>query len=103
MLTLPLAHRYFPNWGLLGVKGNQVYIYHLCFPRDSRYIKSLGALHSVLFILEVAQTRMISSHGWQWLITSWGQPGRTEDYHQAWFDICILAGVLSTSVQIFFA
>ncbi|KAF8492465.1 hypothetical protein JB92DRAFT_1234911 [Gautieria morchelliformis] len=79
------------NWGLLGILGNQVYIYYLCFPRDSRYIKAL------------AQTLMISSDGWQWFIASWGRPSQIDNYYLAWFDICIMAGIISTTVQIFFA
>ncbi|KAI0788168.1 hypothetical protein C8Q74DRAFT_1256140 [Fomes fomentarius] len=31
----------FMNWGLIGVLTVQVYIYHLFFPRDSVYLKSL--------------------------------------------------------------
>ncbi|KAF8515206.1 hypothetical protein JB92DRAFT_2829750 [Gautieria morchelliformis] len=68
----------FLNWGLLGILGNQVYIYYLCFPRDSRYTK---AFVYGLFLLEIAQTVMISRDGWEWLITSWGRPDQILNYH----------------------
>jgi len=96
----PILMGLFFNWGLLGVLGTQVYIYYLCFPRDSRYMKGLVY---TLFLMEIMQTCMISSDGWQWLIRAWGHPEQLEDYHLEWFDVPVLAGIMSTTVQIFFA
>jgi hypothetical protein len=46
---------------------------------------------------------MISSDGWQWLVTAWGHPDQLELYHLAWFDVPIMAGMIATTVQLFFA
>ncbi|KAF8530253.1 hypothetical protein BU17DRAFT_35548, partial [Hysterangium stoloniferum] len=90
----------FLNWGLLGLLVNQVYVYYLCFPKDARYIK--GIVYTIL-VLEIAQTCILSSDGWQWLISAWGHPEQLQAYHLDWFDVPVFVGIMSGIVQMFFA
>jgi hypothetical protein len=56
-----------------------------------------------LLVIEIIQTCMLSSDGWQWLISAWGHANQLEAYHLAWFDVPVLVGIMSSAVQIFFA
>jgi len=96
----PLLVGIFLNWGLLGLLMNQIYVYYLCFPNDSRYIKAI--VYTVL-ALEIAQTCMLSSDSWKWFISAWGHPDQLDEYHLSWFDIPICGGIMSGIVQLTFA
>lgn len=92
-------------------------IYYLTFPRDPRYVKAFGTIPEApasisliilcievygLFVLEVAQTCMISSDGYHWMVSGWGHPEVLTNSQLTWFDIPIMAGIISAAVQIFF-
>jgi len=100
LLTGPQLLGLFFNWGLLGSLCNQVYIYSLCFPRDSKYVKLL--VYS-LFLAEIAQTCMATSDAFNWLVYGWGRPDQLGNYQLSWLDVPILTGIISATVQVSFA
>jgi len=46
---------------------------------------------------------MLSTDAWKWFIEAWGRPEQLLDYHVEWIDVPILAGIIASTVQIFFA
>ncbi|KIJ36271.1 hypothetical protein M422DRAFT_261415 [Sphaerobolus stellatus SS14] len=88
------------NWALLGILFIQVYIYYLCFPKDSNYVKIL--VYS-LFCLEITQSVILMRDSWDWFITSWADPVGVNKFGAAWFNLPIMNGVIACAVQLSFA
>ncbi|KIJ49762.1 hypothetical protein M422DRAFT_246113 [Sphaerobolus stellatus SS14] len=88
------------NWTLLGVLATQIYVYYLCFPKDTKYVKLLVY---GLFVLEIAQSIMTMSDNWKWLIESWKHPENILEFHLSWLDVPVMDGVISCIVQLYFA
>ncbi|KIJ37123.1 hypothetical protein M422DRAFT_178467, partial [Sphaerobolus stellatus SS14] len=88
------------NWGLLGILSMQVFFYYLCFPKDSKYNKTL--VYS-LFCLEIAQTIILTKDSWDWFINAWADPVRVGEYGIEWLNLPIMDGVIAGTVQLFFA
>ncbi|KIJ50032.1 hypothetical protein M422DRAFT_27455 [Sphaerobolus stellatus SS14] len=88
------------NWFLFGILSNQLYVYYLCFPKDSRYLK---VLVYCLYMLEIVQTCVLTNDCFNWFILSWGHPDELLLYHLEWLNVPIFDGIISFTVQIFFA
>ncbi|KIJ56130.1 hypothetical protein M422DRAFT_239336 [Sphaerobolus stellatus SS14] len=88
------------NWCLFGVLSNQLYLYYLSFPKDSKYLKILVY---GLYMLEIAQTCILMNDAWKWFIAGWGHVDRLQSFYLEWFNVPILDGFISSVVQLFFA
>ncbi|KIJ40870.1 hypothetical protein M422DRAFT_780556 [Sphaerobolus stellatus SS14] len=88
------------NWGLLGILSMQVFIYHLSFPKDSKYNKTL--VYS-LFCLEMIQTIILTRDAWEWFINDWADPTRVGEFLLEWFNLPVMEGIIIGTVQLFFA
>ncbi|KAJ7143313.1 hypothetical protein C8R43DRAFT_1237975 [Mycena crocata] len=98
--TAPILAGTQANWLLLGTLTLQVYKFHICFPRESIWVK---ALVYTLYILELAQTGITSHFAYSILVAGWGDP--TSFAHLAWSSLAtpIFTGITSFVVQVFFA
>ncbi|KAJ6523117.1 hypothetical protein DFH09DRAFT_1190760 [Mycena vulgaris] len=88
------------NWALLGTLTLQVYIFHVAFPKERT---SMKALVYTIFLLDVAQTAISSHFAYMLLVNGWGDP--TVLTNLPWSSAAgpIFTGIISASVQIFFA
>ncbi|KIJ28551.1 hypothetical protein M422DRAFT_189572, partial [Sphaerobolus stellatus SS14] len=86
--------------GLLGVLSIQVYIYYLCFPEDSNYVKTV--VYSLL-CLEMTQTIILTNDSWNCFVNAWGDPIRVEKFGAEWFNLPIMDEVIACIVQLFLA
>ncbi|KAJ6471187.1 hypothetical protein DFH09DRAFT_1476764 [Mycena vulgaris] len=78
----------------------QVYAYYQKFRADPASIRVL--VYGV-FCLDLAQTIMLTFHGWWALVTSWGRPESLD--HPPWVIAMVpfMCGLVSAIVQIFYA
>ncbi|KAJ7114674.1 hypothetical protein C8R43DRAFT_1039185 [Mycena crocata] len=99
-LTAPILAGTQANWALLGTLTLQVYKFHICFPKEKTWIKSL--VYGVFF-LEILQTAITSHFAYSLLVTGWGNPDAF--VHLAWSSLAtpIFTGITSATVQLFFA
>ncbi|KAH9922713.1 uncharacterized protein B0H18DRAFT_501877 [Fomitopsis serialis] len=89
------------NWSLQGVLCAQVYIYHICFPKDPWSLKCF--VYGVC-IYELIQTILISIDGVHVFVFGYGdQVDNLLSFYNGWFSLPIMAGILSAAVQCFFA
>ncbi|KAJ7132987.1 hypothetical protein C8R46DRAFT_1235531 [Mycena filopes] len=88
------------NWMLMGTLLMQVYAYYRRFRDDTLGIRIL--VYGVL-CLDLAQTIMLTFHGWWALVASWGQQDRLQ--HLPWTASIVpfMCGLVSAIVQIFYA
>ncbi|KAG8743246.1 hypothetical protein FRC10_012290 [Ceratobasidium sp. 414] len=100
LITGPLLLGYLFNWGLFGILIVQVYIYYLSFPNDSRIIKSLVY---GLFFVDCVQTSLTTHNAWHFLSKGWGDLHVLDDPGWSWIAVPLLSGVVSSTVQLFFA
>ncbi|KIJ50027.1 hypothetical protein M422DRAFT_245819 [Sphaerobolus stellatus SS14] len=77
------------NWFLFGILSNQLYVYYLCFPKDSRYLK---VLVYGLYMLEKVQACVLTNDCFNWFILSWGHPDELLLYHLEWLNVPIFDG-----------
>ncbi|KAH7929133.1 hypothetical protein BV22DRAFT_143505 [Leucogyrophana mollusca] len=98
-LVGPLVMGFLFNWGLLGILSVQTVIYHLSFPHDTVAVK---ALVYGIFVAGCVQTALITQDAFQWLVYSWGSMERLEAINLSWFDVPVMDGCISATVQLFF-
>ncbi|KAJ7934281.1 hypothetical protein B0H13DRAFT_650201 [Mycena leptocephala] len=100
LLTAPMLAGSQVNWALISALALQVYKFHVCFPKERTWIK---ALVYMLFLLQLAQTAIMSHFAFELLCLRWGEP--TAFVKLPWSSLLspISGGVTSTVVQIFFA
>ncbi|KAJ7192564.1 hypothetical protein GGX14DRAFT_479904 [Mycena pura] len=88
------------NWLLLGTLTLQVYKFHICFPKERWWVKTLVY---TLFVLEVVQTAVTSHFAYSILVISWGKPSIFTKLPWSSLAAPIFTGITSGSVQSFFA
>ncbi|KAG2049335.1 hypothetical protein BDR06DRAFT_999276 [Suillus hirtellus] len=99
-LTGPLVLGYQFNWGLYGVLATQLYTYHQAGFQDNRLIKSI--VHG-LFVLETLQLIMATHDSFHTLALGWGNDGDLLNVWLSWFDLPVLTGITSATIQCFYA
>ncbi|KAJ6592836.1 hypothetical protein B0H19DRAFT_919809, partial [Mycena capillaripes] len=88
------------NWMLMGTLAMQVYTYYVNFPSDRFFIRILVYK---LFVLDIAQTIMLTFHGWWMLVEIWGRPDQLDFLPWSAIMMPLMAGLTSIFVQIFYA
>jgi len=78
----------------------QIYVYHLCFPKD--YWRIQFTVYG-LYFLDIIQTVLTTQGAWRALCSGWGSPSSL--IHTTWgfAMIPVASGIISSWVQIFFA
>ncbi|KAF7369109.1 putative Transmembrane protein [Mycena venus] len=87
------------NWALLGVLTIQVYIYHINFPKDRRFLKIL--VYAV-YILDWIQTCSATYDAFQWFVYGWGNIPALYGLFTTFLNVPILSSIIAAIVQIFF-
>ncbi|KAJ7615923.1 hypothetical protein FB45DRAFT_934942 [Roridomyces roridus] len=98
--TSPQLFGMFFNYGLMGALIVQVYQYYCAFPRDSKITKI--AVYT-LFVLELAQTGMMSHYAYKIFGAGYGDMSVLNDPSLAWFPADILPSVTVAIAQTFYA
>ncbi|KAJ7449290.1 hypothetical protein FB451DRAFT_1288030 [Mycena latifolia] len=88
------------NWMLLGTLITQMYTYHQKFAKDRIFITIL--VYTV-FGLDVAQTIMLTDHGWWFIINIWGKPEEFDFVPWSACMIVFMCGLVAGIVQLFYA
>ncbi|KAJ7263059.1 hypothetical protein C8J57DRAFT_1513288 [Mycena rebaudengoi] len=88
------------NWALLGTLTLQVYTFHISFPKERAWLKTF--VYSIFF-LDVLQTAICSHFAYVVLSGRWGDPSVLTTLPWSSTAIPIFTGLISASVQIFFA
>ncbi|KAF9018256.1 hypothetical protein BDZ89DRAFT_960328 [Hymenopellis radicata] len=92
---------HFFNWGLLGVLTVQAYIYYLVFPGDALWpTKSLAVF---VYILEVAQTCIITSDAFRNFGSGWGDMLKLDLIGTYWLGLPVMTAIISCVVQFVYA
>ncbi|TFK71470.1 hypothetical protein BDN72DRAFT_793842 [Pluteus cervinus] len=93
-----LGHMF--NWGLYGMLCIQVYIYYLSFPKDPLLPKLIVYFSLILETLQV----ILNAHDLFVVFgLGYGNLEVLNDIHFAWLAIPILSGIISVTVQTFYA
>ncbi|KAJ7218652.1 hypothetical protein GGX14DRAFT_695740 [Mycena pura] len=100
LLTAPMLAGTQGNWLLLGMLSLQVYKFHVCFPKEHRWIK---ALVYTLYTLEIVQTAVTSHFVYSLLVVGWGDPAVFSKLPWSSLAVPLFTGITSASVQTFFA
>ncbi|THH29898.1 hypothetical protein EUX98_g4286 [Antrodiella citrinella] len=100
VLAGPVLLGYLFNWGLFGALTVQCYIYYIAFPKDHTYLKMVVAF---TYTIELLQTIMITVDAFRQFGAGWGNPAQLNDVGLLWFSVSALDGIISASVQHFFA
>jgi hypothetical protein len=96
----PLLLGYVFNWGLFGALSVQVYIYYMSFPKDRTSIKTLVF---GLYLLETVQTILVTHDLFHAYAIGFGNLSQLESAQLEWLSVPILSGIVSCTVQMFFA
>ncbi|KAJ7210915.1 hypothetical protein GGX14DRAFT_363078, partial [Mycena pura] len=88
------------NWMFMGTLVMQLYTYYQNYPSDQIAVRILVY---TLFILDFAQTIMLTHHGWWWIVTSWGTPQVFSVLVWSAAMIPFMGGLIAGIVQIFYA
>ncbi|KAJ4488078.1 hypothetical protein J3R30DRAFT_3433109 [Lentinula aciculospora] len=86
--------------GLFGCSSVQVYLYYLNFPKDSRKLKTLVY---GLYILDFAQTLLVTAFVFRMLGSGWGNLDTLESVGLSWIALPFFNAVSGTTVQCFYA
>ncbi|KAF9052529.1 hypothetical protein BDP27DRAFT_1304455 [Rhodocollybia butyracea] len=100
VIAAPLLIGYLLNWGLYGALAVQVYIYYMAFPNDRLAIKSLVA---IVFTLETLQSVLVAHDAYNDYARGFGNLNTLGSAQLEWLSVPILSGIISCTVQIFFA
>ncbi|KAJ7185129.1 hypothetical protein GGX14DRAFT_383702, partial [Mycena pura] len=84
---------------LFGILTTQLYLYHLSFPRDPKYIKCL--VYSV-FILDLASTVMCVADAYHWFASGFESIAALNDTFLSGFDTPMIGALLAAIVQCFY-
>ncbi|KAJ7240660.1 hypothetical protein B0H12DRAFT_1237275 [Mycena haematopus] len=88
------------NYGLMGSLLVQVYHYYQAFPKDRTSTK---AIVYTLFILETAQTGMMTYFAYTIFGSGYGNLEVFDKSALEWFPVCILGSIIAGIVQLFYA
>ncbi|KAJ7139093.1 hypothetical protein C8R44DRAFT_763882 [Mycena epipterygia] len=88
------------NWMLMGTLLSQMYTYYQKFARDRI---SIMILVYTVFCLDIAQTIMLTDHGWWFIITIWGKPEDFDFVPWSAAMIVFMCGLIAGIVQLFYA
>jgi len=99
-LSGPLILGFILNWGLYGVLCVQCYFYYVAFPKDRAAVKCLVL---GLLAMETTQSLMVIYDAFSLYATGYGQIGLLNDPPLIWLIVPIMSGIVSCTVQIFFA
>ncbi|KAJ7494410.1 hypothetical protein B0H11DRAFT_2227826 [Mycena galericulata] len=99
-LTLPMFIGTILNWALFGTLVVQTYIYFLAFPQDSRWSKLLVVTVLVLEVIETLSNAQDMVHIFG---VGWGNMEVLDDVGWAWFSVPVVAPIISSVGQIFYA
>lgn len=75
-------------------------MYYLGFPNDKTGIK---ALVYVLFLFDTIQTALTTHNAWHFLGSGWGNVAVLSNPGWSWIAVPLFSGIVSASVQCFFA
>ncbi|KAI0807754.1 hypothetical protein C8Q74DRAFT_1363226 [Fomes fomentarius] len=87
------------NWGFMGVLVVQIYFYHLTFRQDPRAIRFLVY---GLFLLDIAQTCLVTADAFHWFVFGFGNMVRLDDTFLNSWDVPFLDAIIATIVQTFY-
>jgi len=90
----------FFNWALQGVLITQVYIYHICFQKDSLALRLF--VYGVL-VFEIVQTGLVTEFAFDIYVYDYGNVASITAFHNTWFSSPIMEALISAAVQFFFA
>ncbi|KAI9442886.1 hypothetical protein BJY52DRAFT_1177729, partial [Lactarius psammicola] len=99
-ITAPLLLGTVWSWTLYGVLLTQFYVYTYNFPND---IKRLKFLAYGIFLLETVQSALALADLYYWFASGFGNIGHLASPHYSVWDGPLLGGVVSLTVQLFFA
>ncbi|KAI0262806.1 hypothetical protein BC834DRAFT_375863 [Gloeopeniophorella convolvens] len=88
------------SWCLYGLLIMQLYVYYLAFPRDTLWVKLIVY---GLFILDSAQSVIITDVAWSILCAGWGKPDALVKTSWGFAMTPLIDALISTWVQVFFA
>ncbi|KAJ7499482.1 hypothetical protein FB451DRAFT_1205619 [Mycena latifolia] len=88
------------NWLFMGTLIMQLYTYYQTFPTD---MVILRILVYGLFLVDVAQTAILTHHGWFFIVTTWGDPAGFDVLPWTASMLPVLCGFVSATVQIFYS
>ncbi|KAJ7068846.1 hypothetical protein C8F01DRAFT_1247332 [Mycena amicta] len=100
LFTAPILAGTQANWLLLGTLATQVYKFHINFPNERWWIRTLVL---TLFTLEVAQTAITSHFAYSLLVVNWGAPAIFAKLPFSSLAVPIFTGITSASVQCFYS
>ncbi|KAJ7745759.1 hypothetical protein B0H16DRAFT_1558164 [Mycena metata] len=89
------------NWLLMGTLVMQIYTYYQLFPKKD--VMMLRVLVNFLFLLDVAQTAILTHHGWFTVVTSWSVAANLDIIPWSASMIPIFCGLVSLLVQLFYS
>ncbi|KAJ7841065.1 hypothetical protein B0H14DRAFT_2783637 [Mycena olivaceomarginata] len=87
------------NWGLLGVLTTQVYIYHINFPKDRRFLK---AIVYIVYVLDWIQTCSATYDAFSGGYMAGDPFLPSMDCFTGFLNVPILSSIIGAIVQIFF-
>ncbi|KAJ7210024.1 hypothetical protein GGX14DRAFT_451282 [Mycena pura] len=88
------------NWMFMGTLVMQLYTYYQNYPSDRIAVRILVY---TLFILDFAQTIMLTHHGWWCIVTSWGTSQVFSVLVWSAAMIPFMCGLIAGIVQVFYA
>ncbi|KAF8209117.1 hypothetical protein K438DRAFT_1545590, partial [Mycena galopus ATCC 62051] len=88
------------NWMFMGILVTQLYTYYQNFPSDRIFIRILVY---GLFVVDVAQTVLLTFHGWFFTVSAWGNPATFNTIPWSGPMIPVMCGLVAATVQIFYA
>ncbi|KAI0709497.1 hypothetical protein C8Q76DRAFT_799495 [Earliella scabrosa] len=88
------------NYGLFGVLSTQVFVYYVSFPKDS---VRLNAFVYGLYVVEIIQVVLATHDAFETLGRGWGDAATLNNPQWLWFDVPLMSGIVSASVQTYFA
>ncbi|KAF5355073.1 hypothetical protein D9756_005753 [Leucocoprinus leucothites] len=88
------------SYCLLGISIMQLYLYHLYFPNDQRWIKTLVY---TIFALDIFQSAAVAEDCWDSLVSGWGQPEVLLFPNWSFTSLPAVSGIVALTVQSFYA
>ncbi|KAI1787646.1 hypothetical protein LXA43DRAFT_1164860, partial [Ganoderma leucocontextum] len=100
LLVGPVFMGALTSWMIFGISVVQLYMYHISFTNDPRWMQTLVYW---VFILDIFLTVVAAAMGWHILCAGWGRT--TNLIQPGWTFSAIGAGdgIIATTVQIFYA
>ncbi|KAJ3710856.1 hypothetical protein C8R42DRAFT_690465 [Lentinula raphanica] len=99
-LTGPVVIGFAAQWGLFGCSSVQLYLYYLNFPKDDWKLKTLVY---GLYVLDFAQTLLVTAFVFRMLGSGWGNLTILESVGLSWLALPFFNALSGTIVQCFYA